>query len=196
MAAPGRSGRRSSSRRVRRPRSASGRHGPGRHREWKPRGREFRKRRAVRATPGWRRSAQGTVFFSFSWFGRAAGVTQSASLNPFPLPCSYDSRVAAAEPLVPHFSHTETEAFRKGAKTRGLTDVSTRRCDDTVFGEGCARLGTHSFSSQVFAERLPTSTHIVPLLSFGLYQTRLRWNCGTETSCFEHAHFSEWPAAS
>ena len=51
-----------------------------------------------------------------------------------------------------HFSHRESEGFRKGAKTRGLTDVSTRRCADTVFGEGDARLGTHSFSPQVFAD--------------------------------------------
>jgi hypothetical protein len=52
----------------------------------------------------------------------------------------------------PHFPHTETEGFRKGAKTRGLTDVSTRRCDDTVFGEGWRAPWDTFVSPQVFAD--------------------------------------------
>jgi hypothetical protein len=44
----------------------------------------------------------------------------------------------------PRLYHPESEGLRIRVKTRGLTDVSARRCADTVFGEGCARLGTHS----------------------------------------------------
>ena len=42
----------------------------------------------------------------------------------------------AAELISRHFSHTETETFRKEVKRRGLTDASTRRCASTVFDEG------------------------------------------------------------
>ena len=46
----------------------------------------------------------------------------------------------AAELISRHFSHTETETFRKEVKRRGLTDASTRRCAaqraPPVFDEG------------------------------------------------------------
>jgi hypothetical protein len=55
-------------------------------------------------------------------------------------------------PSNPHFSHTETGGLRKGAKTRGLTDVSARRCAGTVFGEGWRAPWDTFVSPQVFAD--------------------------------------------
>jgi hypothetical protein len=66
--------------------------------------------------------------------GEAGVRAQPASSTPSP------ALVKRSRVTGPHFSHTETETFRKGAKTRGLTDASTRRRADTVFGEGGARL--------------------------------------------------------